>query len=124
LATRFASQWLRLQVLDGVQPQSNLYPDYSRQVAESMRRETELLFHHLVQEDRSFLELFTADYTFLDERLARYYGVPYTGIGGFMRFPVTDPVRMGLLGHGSVLTLSPRYRPLPLFHRVRTQCCR
>ena len=90
LATRFASQWLRLQSLDGVVPQSNLYPDYNRQIAESMKRETELLFDHLVREDRSFLELFTADYTFVDPRLAHYYGIPYQG-GGRIR---------ASLGHG------------------------
>jgi hypothetical protein len=106
LATRFASQWLRLQSLDGVVPQSQLYPDYNRQIAQAMKRETQLLFDNLVRQDRSFLELFTADYTFVNERLARYYGIPYTGGGDFARVQVTDPTRIGLLGHGSVLTLT------------------
>ena len=106
LATRFASQWLRLQSLEGVVPQSNLYPDYNRQIAEALRRETELLFDHLVRADRSFLELFTADYTFVNPHLAQYYGIPYTGGGGFERVAVTDPARLGILGHGSVLTLT------------------
>ena len=107
LSTRFAAQWLRLQSLDGVAPQSNLYPDYNRQIAEALRRETELLFDHLVREDRSLMELFTADYTFVNGRLARYYGLPYSGGGEeFARVQVSDPNRIGLLGHGSVLTLT------------------
>ena len=107
LATRFAAQWLRLQSLDGVAPQSNLYPDYNRQIAEALRRETELLFDHLVREDRSLLELLTADYTFVNGRLARYYGIPYSGGGEeFERVQISDPNRIGLLGHGSVLTLT------------------
>ena len=107
LSTRFAAQWLRLQSLDGVAPQSNLYPDYNRQIAEALRRETELLFDHLVREDRSLMELFTADYTFVNGRLARYYGIPYSGGGEeFTRVQISDPNRIGLLGHGSVLTLT------------------
>jgi len=106
LATRFAAQWLRLQNLQGAQPEPYYYPDYSRQLAESMRRETELLFDHLVREDRSFLELFTADYTFVNERLARHYGIPYTGGDEFQRVKVSDPNRFGLLGQSSILTLT------------------
>ena len=107
LSTRFAAQWLRLQSLDGVAPQSNLYPDYNRQIAEALRRETELLFDHLVRANRSLMELFTADYTFVNGRLARYYGLPYSGGGEeFARVQVSDPNRIGLLGHGSVLTLT------------------
>jgi hypothetical protein len=106
LATRFARQWLRLQDVGGVWPQAYLYPDFSAQLAQAMVRETELLFLHLVREDRSLLELFNADYTFLNERLARHYGIP--GVSGqdfrLVRYP--NDQRRGVLGHASVLQLT------------------
>ena len=107
LATRFAHQWLRLQDVGKVWPESYLYPDFSRQLAESMVRETELLFHHLVREDRSLLELLDADYTFLNPRLARHYGIEADFRGDefrLVRYP--DDRRRGVLGHGSVLHLT------------------
>lgn len=103
LATRFAALWLRLQDLDEVRPDAYWFPDFSRQVAEDMRRETELLVHHLVREDRSLLELLDADYTFLNERLARHYGIEGVVGDEFRRVPYPDDRRRGLLGHGSVL---------------------
>ena len=107
LATRFAAQWLRLPDLDALHPDVRTYPDFDEQLKQAMRRETELFFHHLVQEDRSLLELLTADYTFVNERLAKHYGIP--GLVGtrFRRvtFPDDEP-RRGLLGHGSVLALT------------------
>ena len=106
LATRFASQWLRLAALDGKQPVPALYPDFSLDLSDSMRRETELFFNHLVREDRSFLELFTADYTFVNERLARHYELPYTGGSEFQMVRHVSPYRVGILGHGSVLALT------------------
>ena len=106
LATRFAAQWLRLAALDGKQPVPALYPDFSLDLSNSMRRETELFFNHLVREDRSFLELFTAEYTFVNERLARHYELPYTGGSEFQMVQHTDPYRVGILGHGSVLALT------------------
>lgn len=106
LATRFAAQWLRLGRVEALHPVSHDFPDFSQDLAHAMRRETELLFEHLVREDRSFLELFTADYSFLNERLARHYGIPYTGGTEFKKVHLTDPHRHGLLGHGSVLSLT------------------
>ena len=106
LATRFAAQWLRLQDLDGMKPEPYFHPDYTRQLANSMRRETELFFDHLVREDRSFLELLTADYTFVDEYLARHYGISVSGGAGFRRVQYPTAYRKGILGHGSVLTLT------------------
>jgi hypothetical protein len=103
LATRFAAQWLRLQDLEKVHPDAFLFPDYDLQLAEAMRRETELFFHHLVRADRPFLELFTADYTFVNERLARHYGIPDVAGPEFRRVAYGDPDRRGILGHGSVL---------------------
>ncbi len=76
LATRFASLWLRLQDLDKVQPDAFWFPNYSQQLMQAMRRETELFFDYLVREDRSLLELYSADYSFMNERLARHYGIP------------------------------------------------
>ena len=75
LSTRFASQWLRLQDAEDNQPEPYLYPDFTGQLREDLVRETQLLFDHLIREDRSLLELYTADYTFLNERLAAHYGI-------------------------------------------------
>ena len=104
LATRFASLWLRLQDVEKVEPDAFRFPNYSRQLADAMRRETELLFAHLVREDRSVLELLSADYTFVNERLARHYGL--NGVHGEAFRMVAQPAearRPGILGHGSVL---------------------
>ena len=106
LSTRFASQWLRLQDAEDNIPEPYLYPDFTGQLRDDLVRETQLLFGHLLREDRSLLELYTADYTFLNERLARHYGIP--GITGseFRRVDYPDEMRRGVLGHGSVLLLT------------------
>ena len=106
LATRFAHQWLRLQEVGLVWPESYLYPDFNQQLADGMVRETELFFHALIRNDRSLLELFDADYSFLNERLAQHYGI--VGVEGpeFRRVEYPDDRRRGVLGHGSVLTLT------------------
>jgi hypothetical protein len=107
LGTRFAAQWLRLQDLDRVRPDAYWFPDYSEQLASSMRTETILFFNSLVQEDRSLLDLYTADYTFVNERLARHYGIPGVVGDGFRRVQYPEnSARSGLLGHGSVLMLT------------------
>jgi hypothetical protein len=106
LATRFAHQWLRLQDTAKNQPEPFFYPDFTGQLRADMVRETELFFDHLVREDRSFLELFDADYSFMNERLARHYGI--SGVSGdefrLVRYP--DDTRRGVMGHGSVLLLT------------------
>ncbi|NNL64683.1 MAG: DUF1592 domain-containing protein, partial [Myxococcales bacterium] len=106
LATRFAAQWLRLDDLDKVHPDRLLFPDYHEQLAQSMRRETELFFDALVRDDRSLLELYSADWTLLNERLALHYGIP--GVVGehFRKVSYPDDRRRGVFGHGSVLTLT------------------
>ncbi len=104
LATRFAALWLRLQDLDKVEPDEYWYPHYTRQLMQAMRRETELLFHYLVQEDRSMLELYSADYSFMNERLARHYGIPGVDGDEFRKVVYPDAQRRGILGHGSILT--------------------
>ena len=106
LGTRFAAQWFRLQDMDKVRPDPNFYPNYDENLAQAMRRETELFFANLVQENRSLLDLYRADYTFVNERLARHYGIP--GVAGrqFRRVAYPDDTRRGILGHGSMLVLT------------------
>ena len=106
LATRFAAQWLRLQDLEKVHPDQFWFPDYDQQLADAMRRETELFFHSLVQEDRSMLDFYRADYTFVNERLAEHYGIDGVVGDRFQRVTYPDDNRRGILGHGSVLTLT------------------
>ena len=105
LATRFASQWLRLQDLDDVSPDPILYPYFDRTLSQALQKETELFVDSLVREDRSILDLLTADYTFVNGRVARHYGLP--GVNGpqFRRVALPEQ-RRGILGHGSVLTLT------------------
>ncbi|MCA9739548.1 MAG: DUF1592 domain-containing protein, partial [Gemmatimonadetes bacterium] len=103
LSTRFASLWLRLQDLDKVQPDAFWFPNYSRQLGDAMREETLRFFDHLVRTDRSLLELYSADYTFLNERLARHYGVPGVVGDEFRLVQMPARERPGVLGHGSVL---------------------
>ncbi len=106
LGRRFAAQWFRLQDMDKVRPDPNFFPNYDENLARAMRRETELFFANLVREDRSLLDLYRADYTFVDERLARHYGIP--GVAGrhFRRVQYPDDTRRGILGHGSMLVLT------------------
>ena len=106
LATNFAVQWLLLRNLRDVLPDVYLYPDSDENLFQSMRRETELLFDHIVREDRSVIELLTANYTFVDERLATHYGIPNVLGSRFRRVPLTDENRFGLLGHGGILTVT------------------
>ena len=106
LAKRFAYQWFRLQDLEKINPNVRLYPDFHQQLKTAMVEETERFFHHLVSEDRSALEMFTADYTFVNERLAKHYGME--GVAGpehrLVRYE--DGSRRGIFGHGSMLTLT------------------
>jgi hypothetical protein len=106
LGTRFAAQWLRLDDVDKVHPDRLLYPDFHQQLADAMRRETELFFNGLVRHDRSILDMYEADYSYLNERLARHYGI--SGVSGdhFRQVTYPDDTRRGLLGHGSILTLT------------------
>lgn len=106
LATRFAAQWLRLQDIDKVHPDALQYPDFHEQLATDMRRETELFFYNLVKENRSLLELYTANYSFMNERLAHHYGVKGITGDNFRKVQYPDSTRTGLLGHASILTLT------------------
>jgi hypothetical protein len=105
LSTRFAGQWLRLQDVEKVSPDALRYPHYDRFLSDSFVRETELLFDSVVREDRSVLDLLTADYSFVNERIARQYGIPNVAGDAFRRVAL-PPERRGILGHGSILMLT------------------
>jgi hypothetical protein len=106
LGSNFAGQWLFLRNLRGLQPDADVFPDFDHNLREAMQRETEMLFESVVLEDKSVLRLLDADYTYVNERLARHYGIP--GIYGtqFRKVAITDDSRRGLLGHGSILALT------------------
>ncbi|HEY1760568.1 MAG TPA: DUF1592 domain-containing protein [Bryobacteraceae bacterium] len=106
LSTNFASEWLHLQNLKDSQPDAFLYPTFNRNLIDSMRRETELFFGSIVKEDRSVIDLLTANYTYVDEALAKHYGIPNIMGTRFRRVEITDPNRRGLLGQASILTLT------------------
>jgi hypothetical protein len=105
LAENFASQWLHLRNLDTIRPNTDFYPDFDNNLRQGFKREAELFFMSIVRENRSLIDLLTADYTFLDERLARHYGVPDV-YGSYFRRVELGPehdMRRGLLGKGGVL---------------------
>lgn len=104
LAASFATQWLGLRNLDDLRPDVYLFPDWDMNLTRSMRRETELFFQSIVWEDRRVLELLTGEYTFIDGRLARHYGIPNITGNRFRRTQLVDPERFGLLGQASILT--------------------
>ena len=106
LTANFASQWLHLQNLKDAQPDAYLYPNFNRNLADSMRRETEFFFDSVIREDRGVPELLTANYTFVDETLAKHYGIP--GVLGtrFRRVEIPEEHRRGLLGEAGILTLT------------------
>jgi hypothetical protein len=103
----FAGQWLYLRNLEAVVPVQSEFPDFDDTLRRSLERETELFFASIVQEDRSALDLLRADYTFVNERVARLYGIPNVKGNHFRRISLPqDSPRRGLLGHGSVLTVT------------------
>jgi mono/diheme cytochrome c family protein len=106
LVSNFAGQWLHLRNVPNVLPNSDLFPDFDDNLRQSMRRETELLFESVMREDRNVLDLLTADYTFVNERLARHYGIPDIYGSRFRRVAVTDEARRGLLGQASILAVT------------------
>ena len=106
LVENFASQWLVVRNLREVSPDPDVFPEFDENLREALQRETELFIEHVIREDRSVLEFLTADYTFVNEGLARHYGLD--GVYGthFRRVALPDANRRGLLGHGSVLTVT------------------
>ncbi len=107
LATRFAAQWLRLPDISLVHPDANQYPDFREQLAIDMRRETELFFYNLVKDNKSMYDLFTANYSYVNESLAKHYDIPGVVGNDFRKvnYPAGSP-RSGIFGHGSMLTLT------------------
>ncbi len=106
LATRFAGQWMRLQDLEKIQPDVRVAPDFDEPLKRAMLGETEIFFDNLIREDGSVMDLYTADYTFVNERLARHYGIPDVAGERFRRVNHVHDERRGILGHGSILTLT------------------
>jgi hypothetical protein len=107
LVKSFAGQWLYLRNLDAVSPDPRTFPEFDDNLRQAFRRETELLFESILKEDRTVLDLLRAPYTFVNERLARHYGIPNVYGSRFRRVSLgEDSVRAGLLGHGSVLTVT------------------
>ena len=106
LVTSFASQWLYLRNVPAVVPDEDRFPDVGEGLRQAMRRETELFVESVFREDRNVLDLLTADYTFVNERLARHYGMLRIYGSHFRRVPVAHDARRGLLGHASILAVT------------------
>jgi mono/diheme cytochrome c family protein len=107
LATNFAAQWLHLRNLDSITPDLRLFPDFDDNLRKGFRQETELFVESVFRDDRSILDLLKADYTFLNDRLAKHYGVPHIYGSRFRRVELdTDQQRGGLLRQGSILTVT------------------
>jgi hypothetical protein len=106
LVTNFAAQWLHLRNLVSAAPDLETFPYFDENLRQAFRRETELFFESILRENRSVLDLLGADYTFVNERLAVHYGIPGVYGSHFRRVQLADGNRGGLLGHGSVLTVT------------------
>jgi Protein of unknown function (DUF1592)/Protein of unknown function (DUF1588)/Protein of unknown function (DUF1585)/Protein of unknown function (DUF1587)/Protein of unknown function (DUF1595) len=107
LETNFAGQWLYLRNLATAGPDGRQFPDFDDNLRQAFRSETELFFESILKEDRSVVDLLNADYTFLNERLAKHYGIPNVYGSNFRRVTLpNDSVRGGLLGQGSILTVT------------------
>jgi mono/diheme cytochrome c family protein len=103
LVDNFASQWLHVRNLQNIAPNSDEFPDFDNDLRDAFRREIELFFGSVINEDRNVLDLMRADYTFVNERLAKHYGVPHVYGSQFRRVVLPDDARRGLLGKGSIL---------------------
>jgi hypothetical protein len=107
LVTNFAAQWLHLRNLAAITPDMRLFPDFDDNLRQAFRQETELFFESVLREDRSVLDLLRANYTFVNERLAKHYGIPHVYGSRFRRISLDeDSERGGLLRHGSILTVT------------------
>src|SRR5260370_27049985 len=106
LSSSFAAQWLYLRNLTGATRDLELFPDFDDNLRQGFRQETELFFDSIVREDRSALDLLNADYSFLNERLAKHYGIPSVQGSYFRKVNIPTQERRGLLGQGSVLTVT------------------
>jgi len=106
MVSNFAGQWLFLRNLQSARPDGPTFPNFDDNLRMAFRRETEMLFENVMRENRSVVDLLSANYTFVNERLAKHYGIPNVYGSQFRRVTLTDPARFGLLGQGSVLTVT------------------
>jgi len=106
LVSNFAGQWLYLRNLQSARPDNKTFPDFDDNLRQAFRNETEMLFASIIREDHNVIDLLTADYTFVNERLAQHYGIPNIYGTQFRRVAIKDPARRGLLGQGSILTVT------------------
>ena len=106
LLTNFFGQWLYTRNISQVTPDPTNYPEFDDNLRAAFQQETDMFLDSQIREDRSVLELLTADYTFVNERLARHYGIPHIYGSHFRRVPLLDGTRAGLLGQGSILTVT------------------
>src|SRR5439155_9354800 len=102
----FVKQWLQVRNIQSHEPDARLFPGFDPTLREAMAQETKLFFESQVREDRPIQELLRANYTYLNERLARHYGIDNIYGSHFRRVTLTDERRLGLLGHGSILTVT------------------
>jgi mono/diheme cytochrome c family protein len=112
LVENFFGQWLKLRHVDQLQPSEAMFPDFDASLQHAFKRETELFVEYIIRGDRSVIDLLDADYTFVNGRLARHYAIPNVQGASFRRVTYPDDRRRGLLGHGSILTLTS--------HAIRT----
>ena len=108
LVSNFGGQWLAIRNMRAVSPDPELFPDFDDELRVAFQKETELFFESLIREDRPLMDLLDADYTFVNERLARHYGIPNVFGSSFRRVMLTDEARRGLLGQGTILTTTSR----------------
>ena len=106
LVSNFAGQWLYIRNLTQIKPDPDIFPEFDESLRQSFQRETELFFQNILREDRSVMELLDADYSFLNQRLAEHYGISNIYGAQFRKVTLTDPNRGGLLGQGSILTVT------------------
>src|SRR6185295_19199064 len=106
LVANFSGQWLFLRELRNRNPDLLVFPDFDDNLRQAFQRETELLFESVVREDRNVFDLLNADYTFVNGRLARHYGIPNVYGSDFRRVTIQNEARRGLLGQGSLLTVT------------------
>jgi hypothetical protein len=106
LVQNFAGQWLHVRNLNTITPNHDVFPDFDDTLREAFRREIELFAGSVIREDRSVLDLLTANHTFVNERLAKHYGIPHVYGSHFRRVTLADDARRGLLGKGSLLLVT------------------
>ena len=108
LVSNFTGQWLQVRNLKTIAPNHDEFPDFDDTLREAFQREAELFFESIMREDRNVIDLLTADHTFVNERLAKHYGVPYVYGSQFRRVTVPNDARRGLLGKGAMLMVTSR----------------